>query len=68
MAESAQRLSEPLKARKPEGEWSKVAGFRNVLAHDYLDIDLELIWNIIEIDLPNLKGIVTELQKELEGV
>ena len=68
MAESAQRLSDPLKARKPEGEWAKMAGFRNVLVHDYLDIDLELIWNIIEIDLPNLKGIVRELQKELEGV
>jgi uncharacterized protein with HEPN domain len=67
LAESTQRLSEPLKAKKPEGEWGKIAGFRNVLVHDYLDIDLEQVWNIVELDLPTLKRQVEEILQDLGG-
>ncbi len=32
-----------------------MAGFRNGLVHDYLNIDLDIVWNVIERDLPDLK-------------
>ncbi len=32
-----------------------MAGLRNVLVHDYLRIDLDIVWNVIERDLPDLK-------------
>ena len=35
MAESTQRLSEALKSARPEVDWKALAGFRNVLVHDY---------------------------------
>jgi uncharacterized protein with HEPN domain len=38
--------------------WRDVAAFRNVIVHDYLGIDLHQIWDIIERDLPVLKGQV----------
>ena len=41
MAESTQRLSEGLKKQLPEVPWQAVAGFRNVLVHDYLGIKPE---------------------------
>ena len=55
LAESTQRLSDRAKESRPEIEWYKIAGFRNVLVHDYLAVDVEKIWNIVQSDLPVLK-------------
>ena len=41
LAESSQRLSEGLKVLHPAADWKGLAGFRNVLVHDYLGVDLE---------------------------
>lgn len=56
MAESCKLLSDITKARMPEIPWKQIAGFRNVIAHDYLgDIDDEKVDSIIETQLPQLK-------------
>jgi uncharacterized protein with HEPN domain len=55
LAESTQRVSDDLKAAHPEVEWRGIAEFRNVVVHDYLGIDTEEIWDIVEDDLPELK-------------
>ena len=60
MSESTQRLPGALKAARPEIEWDRIAGFRNVLVHDYLGIDLETIWEIIRSDLPGLKDAILD--------
>jgi len=64
LAESTQRLSDALKANHPEVDWLKIAGFRNVLVHGYLGVDLERVWIIVERDLPNLKLAITSMLKE----
>ena len=58
MSEATQRLSDEAKLMQPEVEWAKISAFRNVLVHNYLGIDLELVWKVIEDDLPELKGAV----------
>ena len=64
MAESAQRVSEDLKATHPEVEWRRIAAFRNVLVHDYLGIDIERVWEITQRDVPQLKrAILAMLEK-----
>lgn len=55
LAESSQRLSESLKADHPAIPWRDLSGFRNILVHDYLGLDLSVIWSVIEMDLPALK-------------
>ncbi|MHC4118393.1 MAG: HepT-like ribonuclease domain-containing protein [Planctomycetota bacterium] len=61
MAESTQRLSEEGKEQGSEIDWLKIAGFRNVLVHDYLGIDVERVWNIIEKDLFVLKAAIEKM-------
>lgn len=61
MAESTQRLSDKLKAEYSQIDWYKIAGFRNVLVHDYLGVDTERIWNILENDLSVLKKVVRDI-------
>lgn len=54
LTESSQRLSEPIKATEPQVPWRKLAGFRNVLVHGYLGVDLQAVWSVVEQDLPAL--------------
>ena len=61
LAESTQRISAELKAAHPEVEWRGIAEFRNVVVHDYLGIDVEEIWDIVQDDLPDLKAKVAAI-------
>jgi len=54
LTESSQRLSDDIKATEPQMPWRELAGFRNVIVHGYLGIDLAAIWLVIEQDLPPL--------------
>ncbi len=66
MAESSQRLSEGAKKTRPEIDWRGISGFRNILAHDYLGgIDLELIWQVIEMELPPLKLALHQMRGQV---
>lgn len=58
LAEATGKLSEELKSRHPETRWRSIYGFRSILAHAYLDLQMNLVWQIIEIYLPQLKAVV----------
>jgi len=61
LAESTQRLSADLKAAHPEVDWRGISGLRNILVHDYLGINLVRVWEIVERDLPVLRGQIETL-------
>jgi uncharacterized protein with HEPN domain len=61
LAESSKRVSDAEKARLPAIPWRDLADFRNVIVHDYLKIDLDEIWSIVENNLPPLKDELTRL-------
>ena len=65
MSEATQHLSDAAKLTQPKVEWSKISAFRNILVHNYLGIDLELIWKVIEEDLPELKRAVSEILQNI---
>jgi len=61
LAESTKNLPDHIKASHPEMDWRRIIGFRNVLVHDYLGVDIERVWMIIEKDLPSLKRVIEEM-------
>ena len=63
LAESTQRLSEPLRNTEQGVPWRAIAGFRNVLTHGYLDVDLEVVWSVIEQDLPELASAIERMTR-----
>ena len=66
MAESSRYLSDSIKKSYPEADWKNISGFRNVLVHDYLGLDLNQIWDIVEKDLPPLRKIIDKMIKKLK--
>lgn len=66
LAESSQRLSDALKATEPDIPWRAITGFRNVLVHGYLGLDLDAIWSVVEQDLPALAAAVQRLRRRVE--
>lgn len=67
LAESTQRISPALKTAHPEVPWERIAGFRNVLVHEYLGVNLIRVWEIIEHGLPELRDQVKNLLREAGG-
>lgn len=61
IGEAVRRLSDEVKDRRPEVPWRRVAGFRNVLIHDYMNVDKGEVWNVIETHLPALDEAVQDL-------
>jgi uncharacterized protein with HEPN domain len=66
LSESIQRISPDLKVKYPDVRWREISAFRNIIVHDYLGVDLERIWDIIERDLPVLRTQVKTILDELE--
>lgn len=44
-----------LNEKKPQIPWSQIAGMRNILAHDYLGVDMVMIWDTIKTHLDDLR-------------
>lgn len=65
LSESSTRVSSDLQSKHPEVPWDAPRAFRNVVVHDYLGIDLDEIWGIIEDDLPALAATVRQMLAEL---
>lgn len=59
-------LSPDIRARRAGVPWQQIAGLRDVLIHQYFGVDLELVWEFVEIRLPELKGDVDTLLGEIE--
>jgi uncharacterized protein with HEPN domain len=58
-------MGESLANRYPEIPWSEIKGIRNILAHDYFDIDPEEIYRICRQDLAILKRVLGKIRHDL---
>lgn len=58
IGEATKRLSLELKNAYPDVAWKQIAGLRDILVHDYLKVNLNRVWGIIEQDLPRLKQTI----------
>ncbi len=65
IGEAIKRIDPSLLTAYPEVPWSDFTGFRNFLIHQYDKIELPLVWDVIEYDLPPLQDAA---QRILDGL
>ena len=56
-------LSQQFKDTHPEMAWHEIVNFRNIVAHDYGSIDLEIVWDTIKTSVPELRDYCFKLIK-----
>lgn len=54
IGEATKRLSSEFRAQHPELPWADMAGMRDILAHQYDQLDLDTMWNIIQTSVPTM--------------
>jgi uncharacterized protein with HEPN domain len=70
IGEAAKKLSSEFKAAHPEIPWKKMAGMRDVLIHDYRDVDVPNVWAAVTESIPaliaSLEPLLAEIDVELD--
>jgi len=61
IGEVTKRISRQFTQSHPEIPWQDMAGMRDKLIHDYLDVDMDVVWKTVEADLPLLKKLLSNL-------
>jgi uncharacterized protein with HEPN domain len=61
IGEALKRVDAAVLENEPDVDWAGFKGFRDVLIHAYMHVDLDIVWATIERDLPGLRAAVERL-------
>lgn len=62
VGENAYKLSREFVSSHREVDWDAIEGLRHVLVHDYYTVNMEMVWIILEKDLPELKARLRQMR------
>lgn len=62
IAEAAKRISETTRQTLTNISWQEINGMRNRLVHEYDDINLDIVWDVIQLEIPHL---ISELKLQI---
>jgi len=66
VGEAVKHLSEPFKGRHPSITWRRVAGMRDKMIHEYFGVNLQLVWEVVDRDLPALRASLESIMRGLD--
>ncbi|OHB58205.1 MAG: nucleotidyltransferase [Planctomycetes bacterium RBG_13_44_8b] len=65
VGEAVTQISDEIQEKYSKIPWSKIIGMRNILVHGYFEIDTEVVWSVVENDLPELKHNIQKILTEI---
>ena len=67
IGEASRRISDQTKALYPSVPWKEMVNMRNLMIHEYDDVDMEIVWDTVQEDLPSLVALIEPLVPPEEG-
>lgn len=64
VGEAANRLSRDFQAQHPNIPWKDIVGMRNILAHQYDEVGIDEVWDVVQRDIPELMTLIEPLLKD----
>lgn len=61
LGEATKRISDSFKERHPDIPWKDMAGMRDKVIHDYIDVDLNIVYQTVAVDIPILLPKIEEI-------
>jgi uncharacterized protein with HEPN domain len=65
LGEAAKRIPQDVRDQNPAIPWRAMVGIRDKLIHDYTSVNLEIVWNTVQQDLPALLPEVEKMLQQL---
>ncbi len=66
IGEAVKRVSDALKAKHPGIPWKRIAGMRDKVIHEYFGVNIELVWEVVDKDLPGFRSAIQSMLRDLE--
>ncbi len=66
IGEAVRSLSDAIRLVRPEISWTQIVGMRHILVHQYFEVDLDEVWNVVERDIPRLKTAIESMLQTLK--
>ena len=64
IGEAVKKIPDSTQKESPSIPWQEIAGLRNRVTHVYFDVDINIIWDVVQFELPILKTQIQQLLKE----
>lgn len=65
MGEATKKLSEDMRNDNPNIPWKNIAGTRDKLIHNYFGVNIDIIWSIVQIEIPSLLPKIERIYQNL---
>lgn len=67
IGEATKRLSQDFRGQYPSIPWKQMAGMRDIVTHHYDEVDPDVVWDVIQTDIPQLLVLVEPLLPNREA-
>lgn len=64
IGEAARQMPKSFREKHPEFPWRETASLRNVIAHEYFGLDIDIIWDVIQTQIPVIAEQVKQINVE----
>jgi len=65
IGEATKNVSDELRSNRPDIPWRRLAGMRDKLIHEYFGVNLTIVWQVVEQEIPKLGALLGEILQGL---